>query len=84
MNGSEGKINPGCSLHTYLEVAPEAVSYNFACRLEEYCVNSETRYAIHDQEHIIKLGHFAGLCFKKLSAEQISQEHFMFFVQYLI
>ena len=38
MNGSEGKIHPACSLHIYLEVAPEVISYNFACRLEEYRV----------------------------------------------
>ena len=54
MNGSEGKINPACSLHTYVEVAPEVISYNFACRLEEYRVNSETGYVVHYQEHIIK------------------------------
>ena len=54
MNGSKGEINPACSLDTYFEVAPEGISYNFACRLEEYCVNSEGRYAIHDQQHIIK------------------------------
>ena len=46
MNVSEGKINPACSLHTYLKVKPEDISYNFACRLEEYRVNSETGYVI--------------------------------------
>ena len=55
MNGSEGKINPACSLHTYLKVKPEDISYNFACRLEEYRVNSETGYVIHNQEHLILL-----------------------------
>ena len=58
MNGSEGKINPACSLHTYLEVAPEVISYNFACRLEEYRANSETGYVIHNQEHLILLQYF--------------------------
>ena len=58
MNGIEGKINPACSLHTYLEVVPEVISYNFACRLEEYRVNSEMGYVVHNQEHLILLQYF--------------------------
>ena len=59
MNGSEGKINPACSLHTYLKVKPKDISYNFACRLEECHVNSETGYAIHNQENLIFLRYFS-------------------------
>ena len=78
VNGSEGKINPAFSLHNYLKVKPEVISYNFACRLEEYGVNSETVYVIHNQEHLILLRYFSWLqsyMLKKISAEQMSQEH---------
>ena len=34
------------------------IYYNFACRLEEYRVNSETGYVIHNQEHLILLRYF--------------------------
>ena len=78
MNGSEGKINPACSLHTYLKVKPKDISYNFACRLEEYRVNSETGFVIDNQEHLILLRYFSWLqsyMLRKISAEQLSQEH---------
>ena len=59
MNDSDSKINLAYSLQTYLEVVREVISYNFACRLEEYYVNSKARYAIHNQENLILLQHFA-------------------------
>ena len=44
MNGSEGRIDPDGSLYDHLEVAPEIIYYEFACNLEEYCMNREAGY----------------------------------------
>ena len=44
VNGSEGRIDPDCSLYDHLEVAPEIIYYEFACNLEEYCMNREAGY----------------------------------------
>ena len=44
VNGSEGRKDPACSLYNHLEVAPEIIYYNFACSLEDYCMNREAGY----------------------------------------
>ena len=44
VNGSEGRKDPAHSLYTHLPVAPETIFYDFACSLEEYCMNRESKY----------------------------------------
>ena len=112
MNGSEGRKDPACSLYNHLEVAPEIIYYNFACSLEEYCMNREAGYfknkqffydifhgynhtcsKIYSSKNLIHLNSVnSSICEQfnsylqciKSSAKQMSQEHFMFFLQYMI
>ena len=112
VNGAEGRKDPACSLYTHLEVAPEIIYYDFACSLEEYCMNREAGYfkntqffydIFHGYNHTCskiysskKLQHLnsinSSICEQfnsylqciKSSAKQMSQEHFMFFLQYMI
>ena len=44
VNGSEGRKDPASSLYNHLKVAPEMIYYDFACSLEEYCMNREAGY----------------------------------------
>ena len=112
VNGSEGRKDPACSLYNHLEVAPEIIYYNFACSLEEYCMNREAGYfknkqffydifhgynhtcsKIYSSKNLIHLNSVnSSICEQfnsylqciKSSAKQMSQEHFMFFLQYMI
>ena len=47
VNGSEGRKDPVASLYQYMKVAPEVVFYDFACSLEEYCMNREASFFKH-------------------------------------
>ena len=47
ISGSEGRKDPCYSLYCYKEKAPENIFYDFACGLEEYCLNREAGY-FHD------------------------------------
>ena len=44
VNGSEGRKDPCFSLYTHLTDAPDSIFYDFACSLEEYCLNRESQY----------------------------------------
>lgn len=41
MNHSEGRNDPFSALRTYLKRPPKVVVYDFACALEEYCMNRD-------------------------------------------
>ena len=103
---------PACCLYNHLEIAPEIIYYDFACSLEEYCMNRETEYfknarffydifhgynhtcsKIYSSKNLIHLNSVnSSICeqfnsylqYIKNSAKQMSQEHFMFFLQYMI
>lgn len=44
VDGSEGRKDPCYSLFSYLKEAPQVVYYDFACGLEEFCLNREAGY----------------------------------------
>ncbi|KAH3897506.1 hypothetical protein DPMN_021694 [Dreissena polymorpha] len=44
MTGAEGRKDPALSLYSYLETPPQDVFYDFACNLQEYCLNRESGY----------------------------------------
>lgn len=44
VDGSEGRKDAACALYTHLEHSPEIVFYDFACQLEEYCLNRESGF----------------------------------------
>ena len=44
VNGSEGRKDAACSLYTHLEIAPDVIFYDFACSLEEYCLNRKADF----------------------------------------
>lgn len=44
IDGSEGRKDAANSLVAYLKVAPQVIFYDFACNLEEYCLNRESGY----------------------------------------
>ena len=44
VNGSEGRKDPCFSLYTHLTDAPDTIFYDFACSLEEYCLNRESGF----------------------------------------
>lgn len=110
--GGEGRKDPFSSLFKYKEQMPQNLFYDFACQLNEYCLNrepelfKETRFW-HDLFHA--LGHKCGWNFKsgrvtgmeginseiceqvnaflqcvKYTASHLSQEHFVFFLQFFI
>ena len=110
--GGEGRKDPFSSLYKYMETPPEHIFYDFACQLQEYCLNREpemfknTRFW-HDLFHSIthlcgpnfKSGRVTGLeginseiceqvngflqCIK-YTASHLSQQHFVFFVQFFL
>ena len=43
IDGIEGRKDPANSLISYLKRAPQVIFYDFACSLEEYCFNRESR-----------------------------------------
>ena len=47
MPGFEGRKDPFSSLYQYLEEPPEEVFYDFACSLNEYCLNREPQFFIN-------------------------------------
>jgi len=49
MTGAEGRKDPALSLYSYLETPPQDVFYDFACNLQEYCLNRESGY--YKNEH---------------------------------
>ena len=108
----EGRKDPFSSLLKFCPSAPREVFYDFACQLNEYCLNREpsffkdTRFW-HDIFH--SFPHKCGPNFRssrvqglsgvnseiceqwnsylqciKFTASHLSQEHFMFFMQYLV
>ncbi|KAL4229192.1 hypothetical protein ACF0H5_012236 [Mactra antiquata] len=44
MTGAEGRKDPAASLYSYLENPPKDIFYDFACNLQEYCLNRESGY----------------------------------------
>lgn len=110
--GGEGRKDPFSSLYKYMDTPPEHIFYDFACQLQEYCLNREpelfknTRFW-HDLFHSIthlcgpnfKSGRVTGLeginseiceqvnaflqCIK-YTASHLSQQHFVFFVQFFL
>ena len=40
----EGRKDPSASLYTHLETPPADIFYDFACNLQEYCLNRESGY----------------------------------------
>lgn len=44
MSRSEGRNDPFTVLKTYLPNPPELVIYDFACALEEYCLNRDPHW----------------------------------------
>ncbi|XP_053384247.1 uncharacterized protein LOC128550109 isoform X2 [Mercenaria mercenaria] len=44
MTGAEGRKDPAASLYSYLEKPPHDIFYDFACNLQEYCLNRESGY----------------------------------------
>ncbi|KAL4221197.1 hypothetical protein ACF0H5_019461 [Mactra antiquata] len=44
MTGAEGRKDPAASLYSYLETPPKDIFYDFACNLQEYCLNRESGY----------------------------------------
>ena len=44
MTGAEGRKDPSASLYSYLDSPPDAIFYDFACNLQEYCLNRESGY----------------------------------------
>jgi len=44
MTTNEGRKDPSPSLYSYLETPPDDVFYDFACGLQEYCLNRESGY----------------------------------------
>ena len=112
IDGAEGRKDPFCSLVKYLEEMPEELYYDFACSLNQYCMNREpdlfknTRFW-HDLFHAI--GHICGINFRstkvegldgvnseiceqvnsylqfiKYTGSHLSQEHFVFFLQFFL
>lgn len=47
MQSSEGRNDPFSVLKTYLSEPPEVVFYDFACSLEEYCLNRDPAWFRH-------------------------------------
>ena len=45
MSRSEGRNDPFTFLKTYLPNPPELVIYDFACALEEYCLNRDPHWS---------------------------------------
>ena len=41
MTGAEGRKDPAASLYSHLATPPDPVFYDFACNLQEYCLNRE-------------------------------------------
>lgn len=44
MTGAEGRKDPAASLYSHLENPPTDIFYDFACNLQEYCLNRESGY----------------------------------------
>ena len=44
MTGAEGRKDPSASLYSHLEKPPQDVFYDFACGLQEYCLNRESGF----------------------------------------
>lgn len=40
----EGRKDPSASLYTHLETPPDDIFYDFACNLQEYCLNRESGF----------------------------------------
>ena len=112
VDGCEGRKDPACSLVTHLPKAPDVIFYDFACSLEEYCLNRESGYFKNTRFYHDIFHGFSHNCSKvysskgikglesvntsiceqfnsflqciKGSAKHMSQEHFMFYVQFMI
>ncbi|KAL4240007.1 hypothetical protein ACF0H5_000802 [Mactra antiquata] len=62
MTNAEGRKDPSASLYSYLEKPPSDVFYDFACNLQEYCLNrenvaqsaSELAYNISEDDIVVK------------------------------
>ena len=44
MTHAEGRKDPSASLYSYLEHPPTDIFYDFACNLQEYCLNRESGF----------------------------------------
>ena len=67
IDGSEGRKDAAHSIYSYKKTAPAVVLYDFACSMEEYCLNRETGYwkntaFFHDIFHGYK--HKCSIAFK--------------------
>ena len=56
VDGSDGRKDPMQAIYTHLPNAPFDIFYDFACQLEEYCLNRESEYLkntrfFHDAFH---------------------------------
>ena len=71
INGSEGRKDPCFSLFSYLSKAPDIIFYDFACSLEEFCLNREPKYYKNTQFfHDIFHG-FSHTCSSVYSSKRI-------------
>ena len=67
IDGGEGRKDPFAAMFKYMEEAPEEVYYDFACGLQEYCLNREPDFFKsvrfwHDLFHA--LNHICGINFR--------------------
>lgn len=70
VNGAEGRRDPMHAMYSYLPEAPKIVFYDFACQLEEYCLNRESGFFaetvfFHDTFH--GYGHKCPPCYRSSS-----------------
>ena len=67
IDGGEGRKDPFSAIFKYMEEAPQEIFYDFACKLQEYCLNREPEFFRsvrfwHDLFHAIN--HICGINFR--------------------
>ena len=67
IDGGEGRKDPFSAMYKYMEEPPEELFYDFACSLQEYCLNREPEFFRnvrfwHDLFHA--LNHICGMNFR--------------------
>ncbi|WAR30545.1 hypothetical protein MAR_033087 [Mya arenaria] len=98
MTVAEGRKDPSASLYSHLAKPQQAVFYDFACNLQEYCLNRESGYS-HKCSTSFRSSRLQGfesvnseICEQfnsfiqilKKSARQMTQSHFCFYLQFFI
>ncbi|WAR10663.1 hypothetical protein MAR_035739 [Mya arenaria] len=88
MTVAEGRKDPSASLYSHLAKPPQAVFYDFACNLQEYCLNRESGssrlqgFESVNSEICEQFNSFIQIL--KKSARQMTQSHFCFYLQFFI